>query len=309
MKNIHILLFFLLCCLNLINLCNSTIKQKSNQHTIKKKTNKDIRKNSNKKFFSEKKLQSKKSSGRELYVTELPADPLTLTFLPLRILLDTKELNDTCPDGLKGYLNNILVAMQNAQKILEDLLFIGVDESVNVSYVGEDSNEFENNYDIHHSSSFFESHITLTGRYNYFIFGKFIETDENDELNGDTSSLILDGFSGVPCMGIIFFNKNIAESKLTSEYLTPLMLQHFIRLLGFNEQIIEKDNSDDKYRLNRNEYSNLIDYARKYFNCPKIESIVLSEENEGYYDGSGDYLIALYWPKRLFLGELLTKFD
>ena len=222
-------------------------------------------------------MQSKKSSGRELYVPELPADPLTLTFLPLRILLDTKELNDTCPDGLKGYLNNILVAMQNAQKILEDLIVIGVDKSVNSTYVGEDSNQFENSYNIHHSSSFFESSITLTGRYNYFIFGKFIETDENDELNGDTSSLILDGFSGVPCMGIIFFNKNIAESKLTSEYLTPLMLHHFIRLLGFNEQIIEKDNSDDKYRLNRNEYSNLIDYARKYFNCPKIESVVLSE--------------------------------
>ena len=103
-------------------------------------------------------MQSKKSSGRELYVPELPADPLTLTFLPLRILLDTKELNDTCPEGLKGYLDNILVAMQNAQKILEDLLFIGVDESVNVSYVGEDSNEFENSYDIHHSSSFFETY-------------------------------------------------------------------------------------------------------------------------------------------------------
>ena len=85
------------------------------------------------------------------------------------------------------------------------------------------------------------------------------------------------------------------------------MLHHFIRVLGFNDQIIKPTSGN--YILNRDTYSTVIEFANKYFGCSDIESIVLTEEDDGYYDGSGEYLTALYWPNTIFSGELLTKFN
>ena len=198
--------------------------------------------------------------------------------------------------------------MEYAQIRLENLLTIGVDADTVIDYVGEGSNTFESKYEISYSESYFDSSFHLNDSYNYFIFGKFIENDGNNIINEDTSSLILDGYSGVPCLGIIFFNKNIDESKLLLDYLEPLMLHHFIRLLGFNYQVVQK--IDGKYTLNIDKYSNVIDSAKKYFGCSNIQNIVLTEEKEGYYSASDENLTltALYWPKSLFDGELLTKF-
>ena len=306
MKNIHILPFFFLFCFNLIHFCNTTSIQKFNHSVVKNEFNNEFRKKNIKKIDFKRKLQDKKSSGRKLDIDGNIGNVDDLDFVPLKILIDTKELNDSCPKGLKGYLNNILLAMQNAQKFLEGLLNIGVDDTADPDYFEGGYDTFRNKFGISFINPFFKTDFRLTDSYNYFIFGKFIETDGTDELNGDTSSLILDGFTGVPCTGIIFFNRNIAPSKLSYEYLKPLMLHHFIRVLGFNEQIIKPTSGN--YILNSGTYGTVIEFANKYFGC-SIESIVLTEEDDGYYEGSDEYLTALYWPKALFSGELLTKFD
>ena len=310
MKNIHILLFFYLCFFNIINFCITTSKQNSIRNNAKNEVNNEFGKKPDKKIFFKRKFHIKKQSGRKLAVDTPDGypDEEQLTFLPLKILIDTKELYESCPDELKEYRSIIYDAMKYAQKILEDLLIIGVDDETEPDFFVGGTSTFTNHFEVRYSDSYLDSPFHLTNNYNYFIFGKFIETDEYDELNGDTSSLILDGYFGVPLIGIIFFNKNIDRSKLSLEYLEPLMLHHFIRLLGFNEQIIKIDSEDDKYRLNREEYGTVIDYAREYFDCQNINSITLSKENDGEYFPTREDLIALYWPKIPFSGELLTKF-
>ena len=117
--------------------------------------------------------------------------------------------------------------------------------------------------------------------------------------------------SDIPLMGMIFFSNEIETSKLTVEYLTPLMLHHFIRLLGFSYQVIPSS-SYEYYELNADYYPNVIDYAMRYFGCDLIYAIILSYNSyEGFYynEGSSYTLYGLYWPKRFLLGELLTEFE
>ena len=292
MKNIYTFLFFILYYSNIV----ATLNQTSNQNTTKNKNDNGFNKKNNKKIFLKKrKFQNKKSTRRKLIIGGELNNPDDLTKVPLKILIDYEELKKSCPSRLKGYLTDIKDTMEYARYRLENLLTIGVDADTVIDYVGEGSNTFENDFDISYSESYFDSSFHLNDSYNYFIFGKFIENDGNNVINEDTSSLILDGYSGVPCLGIIFFNKNIDESKLSLYYLEPLMLHHFIRLLGFNYQVVQK--IDNKYTLNIDKYSNVIDSAKKYFVCSNIQNIVLTEEKEGYYSGSKEDLIALYWPK------------
>ena len=83
------------------------------------------------------------------------------------------------------------------------------------------------------------------------------------------------------------------------------MLHHFIRLLGFNDKIIQASD----YILTKDDYPNVFEYAEEYFNCPGIESIALTHEEEWYYESTDDDVYGLYFPKALFAGELLTKFE
>ena len=127
-----------------------------------------------------------------------------------------------------------------------------------------------------------------------------------------------------PFLGLIVFSEDLINediSKLSIDNLTLFMLHHFIRLIGFTPEVAEVTDmyipsEDDTYYLGIvDEYMNftsLINYAKTYFNCPRIERINLEYEvileNEEFY--GTDYIVDnLYFPKRLFLGELMTKFD
>ena len=156
-------------------------------------------------------------------------------------------------------------------------------------------------------------------KYNFFITSNF------SDLYEDTISVIMSEYMQAPYVGMIFFSNNLInedKSKLSLDNLTKLMLHHFIKLLGFSPQIagietlyISKDEDDifylgvDEY----NNYTNVINYARKYFNCSSINRInldyeeIFSDEVELY--GFDYAFYNLYWPKRFFLGELMTKFD
>ena len=200
--------------------------------------------------------------------------------------------------------------MNKAKDILEDFLEILIDLEGNPFYI----EDFIDELDLGIS---FENGLQLT-EINYFILVKF------DELNQEVASIILDEYTGVPFIGIVIFNKNLDnenKDKFSIEYLTNLFLHHFISLLGFNEFIESLDciSSDENgnYYLSiedDHDFTNVINYAQKYFNCSKIEKIdlILTEENNGddvIYNDEPYSVSGLYWPKRLFLGELMTKFD
>ena len=179
MKNIHILLILLLCLSNIINVYNSTLKQKSNHSSTKNKANNEFRKRNNKKIFSKRKLEiadnPPEEEPGEVPPEENPGEEtptVQLTYKPLKILISTEELfhSDSFPTELNGYKGIILEAMNKAKAILEDSLEIAVDSSQQFSKIesdeGVDVNVFERYYGISLYSSFFDN-FNLND-YNYF---------------------------------------------------------------------------------------------------------------------------------------------
>ena len=223
MKNNHISLFFLLFLFTILNFCNTSSKKKSNHSTINNEVNNKFRKRNKINIFSKRKLENFDSPVKKLEES---------SFVQLKILIDKEELFRTCPYG-DTYANNIYIAMQNARNTLQSSIKIEVDPSIVVRINSEDQNTIKKEYGIEKYSSFFNNNFNLIDNENFFIFGKFISG-----LTVDSTSYLLEKYGGSPCFGIIYFNENIDKSKLTDEYLTPLMLHHFIRLLGFNGEII-----------------------------------------------------------------------
>ena len=199
MKNIHILLILLLCLSNIINVYNSTLKQKSNHSSTKNKANNEFRKRNNKKIFSKRKAQDEIDPGPGgglnpglVPQVDLPEDLEQPTYKRLKILIDTEELfnSDSFPTELVGYKNIILEAMNKAKDYLEDFLEISVYSSAHFNKINDGYNVFEVDYGISHCSPFFDD-FDLND-YNYFIFGKFINGLSNDI---DSASSCLNGYN------------------------------------------------------------------------------------------------------------------
>ena len=158
---------------------------------------------------------------------------------------------------------------------------------------------------------------------NIYIFFKF------DELNNvDMYSKISFTYSrDIPIIGLVTINKNIDRSKLNEDYLTFLFLQQFIKILGFHlpfetyqaefegpiEAVVEEELDDegrtlylDVDRLKVHEVwiseekaEKVINYAKEYFACDKIEKIEL--ELDKYNN--------VYWPSKIFSADIMTKFN
>ena len=233
-----------------------------------------------------------------------------LSFVPLSIYLITDEFNETIPADIKKYQENFILAMNKAKNILEDFLEILIDLEGNPFYIV----EYIPNLDVS-----FQNKLKLS-EINFFILTKF------DEINDEVDSVIVDEYTAVPFIGLVVFNININtedKTKFSTEYLTNLFLHHFIRLIGLNKFMSEEplsyipvDENNNYYLTTDGEYNftNVINYAQKYFNCSKIDRIDLffTEENDEEpieYNEDNYFASVLYWPKRLFLGELMTKFD
>lgn len=138
------------------------------------------------------------------------------------------------------------------------------------------------------------------------------------------AEIVVTYIGDMPLMGLITINEDIDNSKLTMDYLTPLFLQQFIKTLGFrdpyeNDQVefsgiftrIMEDGADDEDYVEiplkdmriKEVYidsENIINYARKYFDC-ELELDKNYLELDDYNN--------IYWPSRLLLGEIMTKID
>ena len=319
MKKNYILLFFLLCFFNIKNICGAAFKNKSNRRTSINGANNEFRKKNHKKNFSKRKLDG---SGN-------------FHFVPLKIFLDTAELEYTCSS--LGHVDIIVKAMNNAKDFLEGFIQIKIDTDTTIDIISTNTEGEVNSHLIkqdfkidHYDPMFDEENIQLNNN-NYFIFGKCVESLDDDKLfQEESASIILDFTYYVPDIGIVLLNKRngyIDESKFTEDNLTNLMLHHFIRLLGFNSALVDSyfhtnyipQESEDEYYLKTEgsyNFDNVINYAIAYFDCSNIERINLYVDNENldseeeeYYQYAGFDLKSLYWPKEIFAGELLTKYD
>ena len=241
----------------------------------------------------------------------------------LKIYLDLTNFNENFPsDKLGNSQEKFTSAMTKAKNMLEQIFLIDADHGEN-SGLDIDANEYKESMGI----SSWDENIFIDGvplsveDYNLYIIFKFA-----DLINVDMYSKITYTYSNfMPIIGLVTINNNIDNDKIDLKYLTPLFLQQFIKILGFQfafenidfvgsinaeiEALTRYDEVNNKYiALNLEELKvdkvwiekeNVIKYARKYFNCDEINKIELELDN---YNN-------VYWPSRLFLGDIMTKFD
>ena len=223
------------------------------------------------KYNSQYKHKEYKFRKRKLEDDSGPEGNNDLYFAPLSIYIDTVYFNETFPNEYIDYRDNFIKAMYNAKSILEDFLEISSD------YEGEAFESIEIvpslNETFHDSPNFYN--------YNFFITCNFSDFYEK------TFSVVLSQYMLQPFLGLIVFSEDLINediSKLSIDNLTLFMLHHFIRLIGFTPEVAEVTgmyipSENDTYYLGIvDEYMNftsLINYAKTYFNCPRIERINL----------------------------------
>ena len=210
-KNQILQLFFLLYIFFFNNFVNASIKHKSRKVKIQNKSKENNKKNIRKKF-SKRNLQNE-------------------PFVPLSIYLDKEEFKHSIPDELRDYEGIYSNAMDNAAEILEGFLEIQPDLKSDGKIIDEDGYILEH-YGITQYTEIFNKHYLNVKDKNFYILSKF-----TNEISEESESVLLDELTNIPLVGIVLFNNNIDnldKTKLTLDYLTTLMLHHFIRLLGFN---------------------------------------------------------------------------
>ena len=220
---------------------------------------------------------------------------------PLNIYFDFLNFDSTFPPEL-GDKEIIKTAMNKAKDMLKEMLLINIDLNGIIEYDEEDSiDDWE--IDNYNSEVFNKAYLK---DFNFYIVFSF-----DDTINSAMTCQILDIFGDAPVLGKIIINPNEMENYKSkpdfSEYLTTYTLHHLIHLLGFHAAlggiivwggIVKEEtiSSEINYYVDS---ENIINYAKKYFNCTEITKIDLEVDEDGN----------AYWPSRILLGELMTNFD
>ena len=145
------------------------------------------------------------------------------------------------------------------------------------------------------------------------IFPRLADEGELPDLTlANAGAIELDIITSRPVIGIVNINRNLDFSIVNSiDYLESILLHEFTHILGFsyslfyyfpggiNETVFYKN--DKRLRLNRTyvKTKKLVETAKKYFNCSKIEGVEL--ENQG-----GEGTAGSHWEARILLGEYMN---
>ena len=214
------------------------------------------------------------------------------SFVPLKIFIDLTNFNETLPDSWNEEKQTIFIkAINRAKEILEAYLYIEVDYDFKITYE-------EDYFYTAHDIEFYSEKIpnTTLDDYNFFILFNFVEDTKI------ASYEIAIEYAFRPIIGVISINEGIQSNHLNLDYLTNLMLHQFIHILGFDYNTIFQLNltlnQDDTF-LKKETFPNLVNYAKKYFDCPTINGIDTEPDEYDY----------IHWPSRILLGELMTNFD
>ena len=260
--------------------------------------------------INDKKQQKKKRKLNDDDEEDITMEFSDLELINLSIYFDLNNFEEKFPYDKEKYLNLFERAMNDSKDILEDLILIRkIDDADLAGFSLSDFDEW--NIEKWNTEIFGEEdndsgssgkQINLD-EINYFVFFNFgsLEYPASSEI-----VFTLDYYlNEIPLMGVITINKNLPESKLTSEYLTVLMLQNMIRLLGFHTSNYEYESScivqydSGKYYIDEESNPNVFRYAKKYFDCSKINKIIFENDEKDN----------IYWPSRLFLGDIMSNLD
>jgi len=220
-----------------------------------------------------------------------------LNFEPLKIYLDFDNLEGTFPFD-ESYKDIFETALNQAKEVLENSV------TIKLNFERTILKPYMNSFGIiYFNESLYDGTVAID-EYNFIVLFKF-GTLSNVENLAISEIISTDKFD-TPKIGIITINENFPVSKMTIKFLKTLMIHQFIHLLGFiyddtiNNNIIEEESEEDadsyNYYINS---ENVINYAKKYFNCDSINKIYLEKDEDDM----------IHWPSRFFLGEIMTKFN
>ena len=285
MKQSHFLGFILILFLlfNLINCAEKQTKWKRKNRYNKTKLNSMKRKNSKRNIN---KFLRRNQDGEE------PIGRFNTTFMPLNIYLDLNNFNHEFPSDIFGAeTKNIFIqAMNRAKEILEGYLYIEIDYDFKIILV-------EDYLESHYNILYYNESIKTSKLIPYNLFILFDFTDYNED---DSSFDVAIEDAGAPIIGIVSIDKNLGVNQLKLNYLTNFMLKQFIYILGFNPFALNQkdliETQGDTF-FKEEKFPNLINYAKKYFDCSTITGIDI--ETEPVFGN-------MVWPSRLLLGEIMT---
>ena len=228
-------------------------------------------------------------------------------YKPIRIFLDTTYINSQGENNqlLKNKISKSIIAMEKCVKTFEKLLKV-IPLKYKVTYTQEKAKEFDIE-EIHSS-------LKLKGvSTDLVIFPRMgIESEFSDSTLATAVAIEIDQTIFRPIFGIVNINPNIDFSVGNSDkYLESILLHEFTHILGFasslfyyfpgrlNQTIFFRE--DKRLGLNRTylKTKKLVETAKKYFNCDKIDGIEL--ENQG---GAGT--VGSHWEARILLGDYMN---
>ena len=218
----------------------------------------------------------------------------------LNIYFDLYNFNYTFPNDTLGInsKDKFIKAMNNAQEKLKKV--ISLDFGI-IGFNIKDENKSLWGIEYWDEERYNVTNLDLN-TYNYYMFFNFLS------INGEAASKIVYS-EEIPLCGVITLNPEKLKDKLSQDYLTTLFFHQFIHLLGFHidneiegETVFEGliQESDGKYYLNSESNPLLYSYIEEYFACPDYDEEIeleLDEDNN------------IHWPKRFFLGDIMTEFD
>ena len=225
----------------------------------------------------------------------------------LKIYLDTLYLEDQMQQkSLTKYKESLFKSMKDAAEILESTLKIykgwgyEIEDDTDNEIIDSGITKWNKNLmgqDVTRENDMYEQGISL------IIMFKF----EEENSMGDKiakSKLIIQDFCDNPEVGVVSLNPDIDYTKLSSEYLTIILLQQFTHILAFNDKIFESvymnileeiDGKPNHYYLKTEK---VLEYSKLYFGCNSNGNgmEVVMDEDENFH-----------WSARYLLGDYMAE--
>ena len=240
-------------------------------------------------FFNRK---VKRKKNRKLQDSgDAPPDFTLGPYRSLKFFLDLNNFNAKFPTSLINKKDIFINAMEKAARILESLLDIyDTDENAQLM----DYLLTDNGID-YYNHTYFPIYEEKTD-FNYAVFFNFMNLGV-DNFPAKTIFLTSDKHS-IPRMGIVTLNNQYDFESVTQDYLEKLFLHAFIHLIAlhYSNDLIDEFLQYDGDKIYISSY-NVVEYAKKYFNCDRIEGVEIELKNDEYH-----------WSARTLLGELMTEF-
>ena len=242
-------------------------------------------------------------------------------FVPIKIYFDTYFLTDSIYKLNQEDRSSVLKAINKVKFTLESLIKVR-ERNYNI-----DANEYKQLLEpyvkeTHDTESNVFNDALLTGNeldvdlviyVDYFVTGDF-----KKKYNCNEFIKIFKSIGGKPIIGYMIINPKLFENvdDYSASYLEELYSYNFLHqathILGFTDTILHAHISTKEIKRNPNQSyikkiistENLMNFAEKYFNCPRtnISGIELEELEE--YSGCDEYI---HWDSRILSGDYMTS--